>query len=131
VTLNLNDHETSWMDTSRPLTRMSTIHPCLKALNILSTICDFALQAPEDGPKTLAAVAVTCRAFENTALDVLWRTLPNLVPLVKCLPPDAWKVKVDKRKENKLVWVSGYSPMLIYALIGTPTCHCSYGFASC
>ncbi|KAF8125009.1 hypothetical protein EV363DRAFT_1270918 [Boletus edulis] len=34
----------------------------------------------------LAALARTCRAFKDPALDVLWETLPDLSPLAQCVP---------------------------------------------
>ncbi|KAH9949841.1 hypothetical protein B0H21DRAFT_687727 [Amylocystis lapponica] len=50
------------------------------------------------GASALAALARTCRAFQDVALDILWRTLPNLAPLIKCFPTDVWKelpVQID------------------------------------
>lgn len=32
------------------------------------------------------ALATTCRAFKEPALDILWEELPSLAPLVRCLP---------------------------------------------
>ncbi|KAF9231636.1 hypothetical protein BU15DRAFT_14666, partial [Melanogaster broomeanus] len=38
--------------------------------------------------ETLYSLAVTCRAFKETALDVLWFDLDSLHPLLQCLPVD-------------------------------------------
>lgn len=34
--------------------------------------------------RTLAALARTCRAFSDPALDYLWRKLDSLKPLIRC-----------------------------------------------
>ncbi|KAF8552927.1 hypothetical protein OG21DRAFT_1415212, partial [Imleria badia] len=36
--------------------------------------------------KTLTALARTCNAFKEPALDVLWFDLDDLTSLVRCLP---------------------------------------------
>ncbi|KAG1846728.1 hypothetical protein F4604DRAFT_1544179, partial [Suillus subluteus] len=36
--------------------------------------------------RSLPALASTCREFEQPALDVLWRDLHSVIPLVNCLP---------------------------------------------
>ncbi|KAF9232054.1 hypothetical protein BU15DRAFT_67817 [Melanogaster broomeanus] len=46
---------------------------------------------------TLAALARTCRAFKEPALDMLWFELDDLSPLVRCLPRDSWN---DDREES-------------------------------
>jgi len=71
------------------------MHHCLNVLDILDTIFNFVLESHEYGTSTLAALAVTCRHFEHPALDVLWRTIPSLIPLVKCLPPDLWEMTIQ------------------------------------
>lgn len=45
---------------------------------------------PRVRKRNLVSVAVTSQLFKNVALDILWRTLGNLVPLIKCLPEDLW-----------------------------------------
>ncbi|KIK98960.1 hypothetical protein PAXRUDRAFT_823302 [Paxillus rubicundulus Ve08.2h10] len=39
---------------------------------------------------SLAALARTCRAFQEPALDALWFQLDDLTPLLKCLTKDVW-----------------------------------------
>ncbi|KAG2028933.1 hypothetical protein BDR03DRAFT_976197, partial [Suillus americanus] len=41
---------------------------------------------------SLPALASTCRTFENPALNVLWRNLQSVEPLVKCLPSDLFSI---------------------------------------
>ncbi len=40
-----------------------------------------------------------CKTFYEPAADTLWRTLDDLTPLVRCLPPHLWYVK-SLEKEN-------------------------------
>ncbi|KAJ6533966.1 hypothetical protein DFH09DRAFT_932442, partial [Mycena vulgaris] len=59
----------------------------------------------------LSALARTCRAFQDPALDILWRNQESLVPLLSCIPFDAWDVKKSSNyphsiHENKMVRVS-------------------------
>lgn len=58
----------------------------------------------------LAALARTCRAFKESALNLLWETLHDPSPLAKCLPPEAsHHSRVDNAK-----WFQGFtSPRLI------------------
>ncbi|KAI0657303.1 hypothetical protein C8Q70DRAFT_919620 [Cubamyces menziesii] len=55
-------------------------------LEILTLICEYA-----DRP-TLALMARSSSVLHEPAIQVLWRFLPTLVPLVMCLPKDAWEL---------------------------------------
>ncbi|EIW81804.1 hypothetical protein CONPUDRAFT_164571 [Coniophora puteana RWD-64-598 SS2] len=44
---------------------------------------------------TLSALARTCRAFNESALDALWENVASLDAFVKCLPSNAWKINDD------------------------------------
>ncbi|KAG2361191.1 hypothetical protein BDR07DRAFT_1359286 [Suillus spraguei] len=59
-----------------------TMHPALQNSDIIYTICLYIHH------RSLPALASTCRIFERPALDVLWRNLQSVEPLVKCLPSD-------------------------------------------
>ena len=71
--------------------RLVDMHKCLSTLEALSHIFE-DVYAEESGLKDTAALAVTCQTFREPALDILWRSLPNLVTLVRCLPEDAYKI---------------------------------------
>ncbi|OAX31464.1 hypothetical protein K503DRAFT_82105 [Rhizopogon vinicolor AM-OR11-026] len=58
------------------------MHPALRNFELLSVISSYTHYG------SLPALASTCRAFEHPALDVLWRDLQSMQPLVKCLPSD-------------------------------------------
>ncbi|CCM02040.1 uncharacterized protein FIBRA_04116 [Fibroporia radiculosa] len=42
------------------------------------------------GKGSVAALAITCRSFQPTAIKVLWGTLNSFAPLVKLLPRHEW-----------------------------------------
>ncbi|KAH7914045.1 hypothetical protein BJ138DRAFT_1177552 [Hygrophoropsis aurantiaca] len=42
---------------------------------------------------TLFALARTCKAFTEAALDVLWRDSDSFVRLIQCMPQDLWTVE--------------------------------------
>jgi hypothetical protein len=48
---------------------------------------------------TIAALARTCRIFKEPALDVLWRDIKGIRPLLSCLPESV----VKRIGEGKLV----------------------------
>ncbi|OAX38266.1 hypothetical protein K503DRAFT_691844, partial [Rhizopogon vinicolor AM-OR11-026] len=48
--------------------------------------------------KTLLALALTYESFTGPALDLLWRELDGLGPLVRCLPQSLWKL--DKHEQE-------------------------------
>lgn len=58
------------------------MHPVLRIQEILLNIFGHLFKPPSD----LLALARTCRAFKEPALDVLWEELDDLTPLVRCLP---------------------------------------------
>ncbi|KAI0335785.1 hypothetical protein GY45DRAFT_702553 [Cubamyces sp. BRFM 1775] len=51
---------------------------------IISLVCECA-----DHP-TLALMARSSRILHEAAIQVLWRILPDLFPLIRCFPEDAW-----------------------------------------
>ncbi|KAG2355750.1 hypothetical protein BDR07DRAFT_1613517 [Suillus spraguei] len=62
------------------------MHPALLNLDVIYTISSYTEH------KSLPALASTCRGFEHLALNVLWRDLPSVDPLVKCLPSDLFSL---------------------------------------
>ncbi|KAF8421110.1 hypothetical protein L210DRAFT_3766196 [Boletus edulis BED1] len=68
------------------------MHQALKIeellLNIFNHCCPSTLRTNQHKKATsdLAALARTCRAFKEPALDVLWSVLIDLSPLTRCLP---------------------------------------------
>lgn len=60
------------------------MHRCLELEEILRNIAD---QSDRTGT---VAMARTCRAFYNSIIDLVWRDLPGLSPLILCLPAHCW-----------------------------------------
>jgi hypothetical protein len=58
------------------------MHPALRILEVIDAISSHV------GNESLPALASTCRAFESPALNVLWRKLESVEPIVKCLPSE-------------------------------------------
>ncbi|GLB43066.1 hypothetical protein LshimejAT787_1205150 [Lyophyllum shimeji] len=67
------------------------MHRCLKVAEILFLI----FERLYDQPATLGALAETCTGFSETALNLLWRALSSLVPLIKVMPEDLWAVEPE------------------------------------
>jgi len=75
------------------------MHACLRTPELLLNIFnyvhddevnerDFLKRRPRTA--TLPALARTCRDFTEPALDIIWRSLPSLMPLLACIPVDRW-----------------------------------------
>jgi hypothetical protein len=80
---------------------MHHAHVCLLPAEIL---CDIFTIIHKDDSKpnsraTVAALARTCRTFQEPALDVLWRDVKGFKPLLSCLPEGV----VTKTTEGQLV----------------------------
>ncbi|KAF8441628.1 hypothetical protein L210DRAFT_792550, partial [Boletus edulis BED1] len=62
-------------------------------------------RSPGTGTETassdLPALARTCRAFKEPALDLLWENLPDPSPIVRCLPEASHYSQISPEKENK------------------------------
>lgn len=70
------------------------MHAALRLTETLAIVCEFL------GSSTLAHLARTCRTFKEPALDVLWKVLPELYPLVNLLPDSTWEF--DSRHHDGL-----------------------------
>ncbi|PSS32093.1 hypothetical protein PHLCEN_2v2134 [Hermanssonia centrifuga] len=64
------------------------MHRCLLVTEIFQLIAQFADLAPSDHPSPSAVLAQTCRHFHEPALDIRWRALISLCPLLACFPDD-------------------------------------------
>ncbi|KAJ7614436.1 hypothetical protein FB45DRAFT_802342 [Roridomyces roridus] len=75
------------------------MHRGLGIPEILSNICELTPDDTErdlhcldsDTNHTLAALARTCRAFQNPALDVLWNSQFTILNVIRCMPEDIWE----------------------------------------
>jgi hypothetical protein len=65
------------------------VHRCLFIPEILDAICNELDQlSGRERNSSLGTIALTCRSFEETAMNYLWSQLFDIVPLVKCMPSD-------------------------------------------
>jgi hypothetical protein len=69
--------------------QLSIMHRAFESDDIIYSVLEHLKSSPTD----LVNVATTCSRLAGPALDILWSKQSSLVPLVKCLPRDAWKVK--------------------------------------
>lgn len=68
------------------------MHECLEVFDIIRLIFEDVRDDPSRfASRTLIALAVTCRAFHDVALDTLWFKQTSLVPLLKILPRNFWQ----------------------------------------
>ncbi|KAH7924227.1 hypothetical protein BV22DRAFT_1130001 [Leucogyrophana mollusca] len=72
------------------------MHRALRVSEVLRIICEGSEKS------SLLAVARTCHTFCPVALDVLWAELDNVLPLLKCLPPE-----FCAEEEGSLHWGDG------------------------
>ena len=88
------------------------MHVALLIPELLGSILGYLEDTPQfpgehtygPGRKALAALASTCRALSEPALDALWRRLYTLKPLMLCVPTKA-EVHTPPR-DAALVWHS-------------------------
>ncbi|KAG1799218.1 uncharacterized protein HD556DRAFT_1231676 [Suillus plorans] len=64
------------------------MHNALK----VNEIVYYILQHVKSSKSDLRNMAMTCSAFSNLALDMLWSQQDSLTPLIQCLPRDTWNV---------------------------------------
>ncbi|EDR12542.1 uncharacterized protein LACBIDRAFT_323858 [Laccaria bicolor S238N-H82] len=73
------------------------VHRCLLVPELFSLVCDVlrhdCKMRLRQRSATLASLALTCRAFEGPALDVLWREIDGLRPLLCTMPSDLFEMK--------------------------------------
>ena len=69
------------------------MHACLEVQEILHYIFTLVFHDASGRParRDLLSLALTCHYLAETALDILWHTQSNMVPLIKTLPGRCWK----------------------------------------
>ncbi|KAJ7442781.1 hypothetical protein B0H11DRAFT_2093438 [Mycena galericulata] len=75
------------------------MHRALRIPEIVSMISRELVSFPErafhhnnsDTAQTLAAVARTCKAFQDPALDLLWAPQNTVMKILDCMPGDIWE----------------------------------------
>ena len=91
----------TWAGASSRQTQATTItmHLCLELGHIQREIFEHVYEPPAwswveacfADRRSLASLAVTCRAFYENAMDLLWGELDSFAPIVMCMPPYVWQ----------------------------------------
>ncbi|KAJ7721340.1 hypothetical protein DFH07DRAFT_932835 [Mycena maculata] len=72
---------------------------CSRALQIPEIVHMICLEADAKlaylRQHTLPSLARTSRIFSGSALDLIWRELESLVPLIKCMPETLWEERTE------------------------------------
>ncbi len=87
------------------------MHACFAIPEIVQRIAEEAGRGSETFPDdesevdtlTVYALARTCRAFLEPALDVLWSCQWDLGFLIVCMPKDLWEWKAEAAGQYSLV----------------------------
>ena len=66
------------------------MHPCLNIDEILRLLTRELVES--EAKATTVSLACCCKSFEDPVLGALWETQDGLLPLLKSLPGDIWKV---------------------------------------
>ncbi|KDQ49744.1 hypothetical protein JAAARDRAFT_200577 [Jaapia argillacea MUCL 33604] len=85
------------------------MHKAWNVLEIFEIIATFA-----GGGKlaNVVSLALTCHDFTEPSLDIVWRILPDIVPLIKCMPPDLWETeRVQVNLQDYTMITFRHSPM--------------------
>ena len=69
------------------------MHQCWLIAEFAIRIVDCVATDDKGGRSALHALATTCRALQEPALDFLWYKQNTLSHLIRCLPEDLWAVK--------------------------------------
>ncbi|KAH6904146.1 hypothetical protein BKA70DRAFT_1193385 [Coprinopsis sp. MPI-PUGE-AT-0042] len=64
------------------------MHHCLRVQDIILSIFTAVRDLESKRPKTMAALARTCRSFYEPAIKVLWREIPGIYPVASLFPED-------------------------------------------
>lgn len=60
------------------------MHQCLQISEIQDCIIRYIPR------QTIFQLVLTCRAFYDPAMDIIWAAVVGYAPLIKCMPADVW-----------------------------------------
>ena len=82
------------------------MHPCLNVDEILRLLaCELV---GSEANATAVSLARCCKSFEHPVLDSLWGTQDELLPLLKSLPADVWKVEAGQFVSPPTAFISSH-----------------------
>ena len=102
------------------------MHACLSIPEIVAIICNELAPNDElDSVKnqdltSLAALARTSHIFSELALNALWCGLPNLIPLLLCMPSDLIGKRKTPNGYTELVRPNTYESFIADVYIEVP-----------
>ncbi|KAF8869319.1 hypothetical protein BD779DRAFT_1682338 [Infundibulicybe gibba] len=83
------------------------MHRCLLIQEVLHLICaDISTYPCPD----LLALALVCRRFFDASMDHFWRSVPDLLPVLWCLPTNIWRVPLTRRSIENAVLTRAIIP---------------------
>lgn len=83
-----------------PMRPTTTMHRCLQIVELQNQIFEYCADL---GLGSIAALARTCQAFRESALEILWRELEDVSPFVKMLPSHIWREVKTTNKSGQTV----------------------------
>ncbi|KAJ7036640.1 hypothetical protein C8F04DRAFT_1095209 [Mycena alexandri] len=69
------------------------MHRALEILEIAEMVCCHLRPQGHCAGQTLAALAASCRIWQDPALDALWATQDSLIPILSCMPQGLFNVE--------------------------------------
>lgn len=73
------------------------VHQVLSCADLVNLICGQCDKA------TLTSLARAKRDISEITLDVLWHSISDIGPLIRCMPEDLWEERREYRNRFKLV----------------------------
>lgn len=96
--------------TTRLRLPISLMHPCLAIPEIvLKIVEDINCEEVKQHQQTLAALARTCTAFHEAALDKLWSQQIGIANLMRCLPPHKLRMKEKKLVHTIVITIAKFT----------------------
>ncbi|KAF9445527.1 hypothetical protein P691DRAFT_777515 [Macrolepiota fuliginosa MF-IS2] len=89
---------------------------CLAIPEIFDLICRQVRLKGQENTAILAALARTCRAWSDIALDNLWHTIFGISSLVRCMPQDLWCLEKGVLTLRRPLRISDIHVLRKYAL---------------
>ncbi|EIW79846.1 hypothetical protein CONPUDRAFT_144977 [Coniophora puteana RWD-64-598 SS2] len=91
------------------------MHDCIRIPELLTQVCYHANDPDSNNASDLVALAMTCKAFKDPALDVLYYELHYTAHLFMCLPRDLWTLRKDEGPNAAAASTLFFSRAMVHA----------------